>query len=878
MRTRRGRGRFFNSGAGRVLAQLSVGALALTWSQAAMAATPAQASAAPAGGGSMLGEVVVTARKRSESLQTVPLSVTAASGTQLLRQGIRSLEQIDRVVPSLHVDTRDSSSAGTAFQLRGQEQTDFTLNVSNAVGVYEDQGNDPHPVGLQGALFDISRIEVLKGPQGTLYGRNTTGGAINIITRSADSRGYHGDVYGEIGNLDNIRAGGAINIPIVSDKLAVRLAYQHWYRQGDTKSLTTGKHSGDDRNDDTARLSIKFDPTSNFTSTTKVAYSHFDRVGFNWKPLEIYPTVPAGLPPVYTPAVTAGLLQFIQGAGYETYYRQTQNPFAYLGLPNGGPGGPPGTAYALGLPALQQEVANTNPYQNYTAINQFARTTRWHFVEDWTWRINDAVSMRSITSYHSIIDRESLSLDGTAFSDFLIGDTPIPQPFSGMAALTHTALPQFAPTYDFHQWTQEFDFQGQEGGLNWLLGFFGSRERGLGANPALVNPFYVNPLFALGFALPPGSDFIQQNDTYTTGSLSVYSQNDYHFTKNIFLTFGGRYTSEKQVVTNLQYAWNPFFPLGGKGANLCLTNFATVVDPNSCPRLSGDLHSHGLSYLLSLNFQITPDIFFYIKTSKGYRGGAIQWAHPDQQPALPETAKDYEIGVKSEFFDHRLRINLAAYQTAYSNKQVLTDILDTQTQNITSLILNAAKARIRGFEGEFSANPVEGWSIYGTVAYLNGVYQAFKNPVSLAADSVSLCQEYQGVANCIFSGIPFENPHWQYSIGSRYEHPVGPGVLGGQLDWSDHSHLNRNILNTSHVISAGLQDAYYGADASNLHAQLDFTVPQDQLTIALWMDNALDNQSLSGLAGAPSVGGFSFGHYILPRTFGVTVTKKFGAE
>ncbi|MDB5445827.1 MAG: TonB-dependent receptor, partial [Phenylobacterium sp.] len=154
-------------------------------------AAAAQAAASPPPADNTIGEVVVTARKRAENVQRVPVAVSTASGEVLEQRGVRAVADLQKFVPSLSVDTGGPSNGGTGalFDLRGQAATDNLLTLSQAVGLYEDGVNIPHSPGSNLAFFDVARMEVAKGPQGTLYGRNTTGGAINIITKDADFNG-----------------------------------------------------------------------------------------------------------------------------------------------------------------------------------------------------------------------------------------------------------------------------------------------------------------------------------------------------------------------------------------------------------------------------------------------------------------------------------------------------------------------------------------------------------------------------------------------------------------------------------------------------------------------------------------------------------------
>jgi len=207
---------------GEMLRHYTIGAAA-----AALVTTPSSVALAQSQTtASTISEVVVTARKREENLQQIPVAVTALSSRQLTQQGVRTPTDLQRYVPSLQSTTNLTAPAAVTFGLRGQVAGDLLLTQSPAVGLYEDSANIPHPEGTDLSLYDIDRIEVLKGPQGTLYGRNTTGGAVNIVTRNANHNGVHGYVTGELGDYSNKKLTGAINVPVIKDVLSVRLAGQ----------------------------------------------------------------------------------------------------------------------------------------------------------------------------------------------------------------------------------------------------------------------------------------------------------------------------------------------------------------------------------------------------------------------------------------------------------------------------------------------------------------------------------------------------------------------------------------------------------------------------------------------------------------------------
>ncbi|MET0375616.1 MAG: TonB-dependent receptor plug domain-containing protein, partial [Rhizorhabdus sp.] len=192
------------------------------------------ARSTPSGAASdaQISDIIVTARKRAESLQQVPVAISAATGEQLAHSGVSSLADIGRAVPGLKPQPHPSAASIVQFNLRGQGASDVLLTVDQAVGVYLDGVYVARARGLNGAFFDVDRLEVLKGPQGTLYGRNTTGGAVNILTKGADFNGFHGYVGADAGQYHLFAGRAALNIPVIDDILAVRLAAQITKRNG----------------------------------------------------------------------------------------------------------------------------------------------------------------------------------------------------------------------------------------------------------------------------------------------------------------------------------------------------------------------------------------------------------------------------------------------------------------------------------------------------------------------------------------------------------------------------------------------------------------------------------------------------------------------
>lgn len=819
----------------------SVGSVAVAQTAPAPAPAPAQQA-------STVGEIIVVARKRAENLQSVPVAVTAQTGTQLQQQGVREPTDLGRIVPSLTVVSGASSPTGALTSLRGQTASDVLLTLSQPVGLYEDSVNIPHPAGSDLGFFDLTQVEVLNGPQGTLYGRNTTGGAINIFTRGADYNGYHGFVSGEAGNYDDWKVGGAVNVPIVSDTLAVRLAYQHWNREGFGDSAVTGERLGDSRDDDVGRLSVKFDPNPVFSASLKVEYDHATRTDDLYQTREL---TPAGM---FTTTTCAGGETLSGGGGQ--YCPQLN------GTSFGGAFYATNEWYLEGMkggvnPALLvNPTGSDNLFTNNSAIDTFEHVSAWHGALDMSWKITPDITLRSITGLHQFTDYRTFDLTGLPIQAFVVGYGA-----GGITPADGVDPRSLQPDEQSLQWTQEFNLSGEafDRRLRWLVGGFYSSDSGSeneraslfeGLTATANGPFDIN----------------YTSPTITNKSWAVFSQDDFKINKIFSITMGGRYTEEDLSQVNESYIY--LFPNGGYPAVYsCLASAGYGLSPGACA-LDQSLHSSGVSYLFSFNAQVTQDILLYAKTARGFRGGALQARAPQDPPARPETDTDYEVGVKSDWLDHRLRVNLDAYDTEYQNKQE-TQIVDINGAQTTPIV-NAASARIQGVEGLVTAAPFEGLTLNGSFDYLYGKYLNF--PTALTPDNVPA----DG------TGVPFAIPRWTLDIGGRYVHSFGPGEIAFQADYSWHAATPETVLNvdpTLKAIAPGLVNSWYSA-VGLVNARLEFNVPDKGLSIALFATNLLDKHyQVYSLAFVGSESDFGWsGQTQEPRMWGVTIRKSFGGD
>ncbi|MCY4563537.1 MAG: TonB-dependent receptor plug domain-containing protein, partial [Gammaproteobacteria bacterium] len=266
-------------------------------------AGPVNAGEAAGARSMVVEEVLVTARKREESLQEVPVAVSAFSQEQIELQTIQEFIDIEAQVPGVHIQTTQHDPSIAAVSIRGQQQPDFLLTNDSAVGAYVDNVNLPRQSGLNANLFDIERIEVLKGPQGTLYGRNTTGGAINIISRKADHDGSHGYLKASYGNKNFTQISGALNIPF-SDTAAGRIAVQKTDQDGWGESRFTGDDLYD-QDEIFLRGSLVWDPSDRVNIQVQADYMDLDEGGAIEKLVQPGGNFINGLPD--TTSLTAGI-------------------------------------------------------------------------------------------------------------------------------------------------------------------------------------------------------------------------------------------------------------------------------------------------------------------------------------------------------------------------------------------------------------------------------------------------------------------------------------------------------------------------------------------------------------------------------------------
>ncbi|MET0164014.1 MAG: TonB-dependent receptor, partial [Vicinamibacterales bacterium] len=543
--------------------------------------------------------IVVTARKRTEDIQSVPISVTAVSGTDLENQNVRTVGEVVLTVPNMSVTSGSNSATAPTYTIRGQVQNDTTAAVDPSVGIYVDGVYWARAHGSNAALLDVSQVEVLRGPQGTLFGRNTTGGAINMTTNDPNFDGFSGSGSVGFGNYDQFDFSGVLNMPITADRLAARIAVNQQQNHGWIKDEVTDE---------------RYSRSRQWIGRGKLLFTPTDALSF---------------------VLSGEYFDYDGGAPVEQ--------LAFILPPNAvGPNGAP-----LGLGAIEAllESGFTDNGQRHVVDDDSDAIDRISLDRpDRTWTESQTYSLRgaldtewgtlkSIVAYRKVDTSSKLDLDGTPYEIFNV---------------------TFNES-NVDQWTGELQASGLalDERLNWTVGAYYFTEDGVDQTAAQT----VTAILGNRAASPSGS-FIE-NDSY-----AGYAQGTYRLTDAWSLTAGLRYSSDERHKRQFQDIANPANPICPAGTT---------------PRSSGRCEAafkrtdSDWSYTFGLDYQFTPDILGYVKTSRGYRAGGFNTRGGADLPGGgafgPETVTDYEVGLKSEFLDNRVRLNLAVYYSDYRDIQ-----------------------------------------------------------------------------------------------------------------------------------------------------------------------------------------------------------------
>lgn len=614
----------------------------------------------------VLEEIVVTARRREESLQSVPVAVSVLTGAELLEQGGLKIDAIGKTVPNVHFEAAGGTSGvkSPVVFIRGMGQNDFIPVEDPAVGIYLDGVYMGRNIGSVFDLIDIERIEVLRGPQGTLFGRNTIGGAVNIISKTPRNE-FSGGVQISGGDEGYFEARGTVNVPL-GDRVAGRLSAFTRERDGYVSAV---QHRNLELGSDDLwglRASLRADLTDSFSLDFAADYSKAQETPGAISPI-------AGIGGFNGEVITLG---------------PPVQPFAnfWNAIYSGDPTSCGTGAGQAANSACYGPVWNTNdPYKVNSVYRDNAgnQIDPEQNVEVWganltaTWQLGE-VELKSITSYREFDIGLFNDLD---FSPYIL----------------------FANNHDEYtqeQWSQELQLSGEllDGRMNYVLGYYYFDEEG---HEAIFNQ--------ISFAPPlsgPPDFFFQYLDRYIDNkSEALFGQTNFNLTDALTLTLGLRYTESEK-------------------------NFNLLTERRVGPITDqfGKLTTHEVTPLASLSWDVADSVMLYATYSEGYRDGSYAARFtgmvPNPLPNYdPEFVTNYEIGAKTELFDGRMRLNATAFWMDYEDMQInaSSDVVAT-----SSTKANLGDATIRGLELELSALVSENFTVGINIGVLDDEIDSLK--------------------------------------------------------------------------------------------------------------------------------------------------------
>ncbi|TZG29563.1 TonB-dependent receptor [Sphingomonas montanisoli] len=638
---------------------------ALAQSTTTTTTTTTTAPAAEADQAEGLQDIVVTAQRREESLQKVPVAVTAVTNAQLTDLRITSIRNLSVLAPGLQIVTQGRQTVPTVA-IRGINSGSTIVAVDPKVGIYVDGVYIGRVVGSVFEVAELDRVEVLRGPQGTLFGRNATGGAISLVTAAPTGEfGVRGTV--SYGNYDAKRAKVSLDLPQFGP-FSVRISYLHDDIKGDVRNLIGGQSF------DISAVVPKF---GKIKAANRLGGRNVDGALLSVR--GDFGAVQADYRFDYTDSRSVGRVQ-------QSYGVLPTDTLGRLVAP------------ILALQPLYGGITNvsTTPLDavaNASSVDHIK--TQGHSLTLQA-EATDWLSLKSITSFRKL-DQSPSSFDLAASGGLLFSRAQLLGLVTGNAAAITNPANRPGPNdhffslfnvYENHQkqWSQESQATITTDAFNLIAGVFYFHEQNPTTNFLASLASFTNNVFTPISPVPPITRLSTDNDAW-----AFYAQGTWHVTDQFDLTGGIRYSLDDRRTNIFQLS-------GAQQGAIGVGNFRATFDR--------------INWAGIATWRPTDEIMAYAKVSTAYvSGGIYAGARFD-----PEDLTAYELGLKAKLLDNRLRANFSVYQNDYK---------DLQTQvfaNGVSIIANAGKARIKGAEAEIEFVPVRGLTLSGNMAYTDFKY------------------------------------------------------------------------------------------------------------------------------------------------------------
>ena len=773
-------------------------AASLSWSSGAAAAVAAA---------EQLDEIVVTATRREERLQDVAVAVTALDAAALAGNGIDSVRDLMHLAPSLSMRPFLGDDTSATIAMRGMVMTDNLISIDPTVGMYLDGVYVARSTAGNARLLDVQRVEVLRGPQGTLFGRNTIGGAISVISNAPVDR-FEGHAAGSVGNYGLRSAEGVLNLPL-GGVAALRLAGQATRHDGYARSSLTGTELNDERSD-AWRAQLQLAPRPGLSLVLGGDYWH-THSGGQW--------------------ATLNALRGLGSLYLENGLANNSGPLAF------GPGGVP--VFAHPPPALAVDPFTDRPAASVRPPGLDAEVAGTTGTLEWR---TGPGTLKSIVGYRQMFrDNRGNDLDGS--------------PAVG--------IQQYQGYADQRQFSAELQYYGssRDGLVDYIGGLYYFHEQGLDRSRVQFVPQVTD---CLSQTLPAPLLFIcdgipavhQVTEGYARNtSRSAFVQLGYRISDRIKLSAGARHVRDGRVLSLNSRNVRPTAPLEARDtADIVSCVTAGALPANLCEYRTPGGRFDYTPFMLGLDYRASDAVLGYLKFSRGFRAGGVNIRGSFSgalNPFGPERADTTELGLKSEWLERRLRVNLALYDTRYDDIQ-LTAIINTPAGTPSTSIFNAGQARIHGAELEGA------WRLGRFTLGLMGSWtdaQYTRLAANVAASDLTLDAAFTNT------------PRTTAALTVDYVQALPRAVLRlhAGYDWRDLTYF----ANVPPRDASNAQPAY-----GLLDARASVELPGN-VSVALWGENLANRgYRLSTLDFYASLG-FTAAFPGDPRTVGLTLKKSF---
>ena len=800
---------------------------ARSWAQAAKAKAVPKVEAE-------IEEITVTAQKREESIQEIPLSVTALGSAMLEQRGVTDIGDMGQMAPNVRITSNPGSQSSLTISIRGVAQASPATTNQGSTGLYVDGAYISKTSGSNIDLEDIERVEVLRGPQGTLYGRNTIAGAVNFITRKpTEERSI--SLKTEAGNYETFKSRLTVNVPLIGRKgfwqsdaigtlsLRQNVAYKTHDGYFDNQSPTSVPASGGRTLNNLNRIfsmtALRWQPIDPLTVDFSLEYHRYANASAAFQTTYLYPGSSVANPSPQNPFYLGPYVQTnrVDATGNNAVYESGKfGPSGYVSNP-------------------LEDDGNHRMY-NLTAAYELGEVGPL-----------GKVTLKSISSFRDFTHKQTQDLDGS------------PLHVLDLHSILHT-----------QQWSEELQWVGSMSRINYVGGLYYYGE------------YSAQDQSQVFFA---GANDLPYRTVNTLKSYAPFGQVTYtppFLGDKLSVTLGLRYTQEQVHVDRYVKCVNVTTTVGGQRINICNKSFAPVNlrdwEGHRGKAFGG---SDGISPMGNIAYQITDDLMAYFRIARGFKGGGFNGTTNDPRafeiPFDPEKLLQYELGFKSQWLENRLRVNATGFYSDYTDLQQSV-FRASPTGGAFSIVANADSAEIWGSEVEVVAIPLPGLEASATYSLALPQFLKYIDQSVNAAGTPIFDSNGKPVTENVANQRSFSMvPQHQATVGLTYTAPpTSVGILSAHLDayWQD------NVTYIGNDSTPGAK-AMRGWNYALVNGRLQFAeIPLEKgtLDVAVFGYNLFDRKYRTyGIDFGASLG-VAGNQYGTPRTFGVGLNYNFSAS